>query len=784
MKSKTDVQSGLTQEEVQIRIEKGLVNDGGEVPTKTIGQILYSNIFNLFNLLNIALGVLVITVGSVRNALFLGVVLCNTVIGVVQEIRAKRIIDKLSILSAPTATAIRDGKEEHLPLDQLVLDDLVILRAGNQIPADMVVLQGECEVNESLLTGESDAVTKEVGEEMLSGSFVVSGEIRGQIIHIGAENFSAKITQGAKYIKKPNSQILNSINLIIKTISIVIIPLGLFLFYRQYQAMPNEFNEVVVGTVGALIGMIPEGLVLLTSLVMAVGVMRMAHHKTLVQELYCIETLARVDMLCLDKTGTITEGTMETKEVVAFESKDEFLTALGGFVTLSGEVNPTFDAIRAFVPENKEVKATHTIPFSSDRKFSAVQFQGEESYVLGAFEFVFPKNPPLHVKQKVEAYAGEGYRVLVFAKTEKPLKDKELPEGLNALGLVLLKDKIRSNAKETLHFFKEQGVNLKVISGDNPITVSHIAKEAGLENYEKYVDATTLKDEDIPKACETYCVFGRVSPAQKLLIIQALKKQKYTVAMTGDGVNDTLALKEADCSIAMASGSDAARNVSQLVLLNSDFSSLPKVVAEGRKIINNIQRSASLYLVKTMYSSILAVFFALVTLPYPFEPIQLSLISSFTIGIPSFFLALEPNKEKVKGRFIENVLLKALPGGLTVAFVAIGTSVIGNLLRFNPDQVSTMTVFLAAIAGFWVLNSVCQPYDIKRRILFGTLLVGFIGAISLLPELFSLESFTIPMLVVFAVEVIIIHFILLGLTRLTQRGSNYRKKRKAKREEG
>lgn len=651
---------GLTKEEVEERIKENKVNYDTSLPTKSIKTIVRENIFTLFNLINILLGVAVFCVGSYKNLLFLIVIFCNTAISIIQEINSKKAVDKLSILAQAKVNCIRDGEKQEIGINSIVLDDLLMLETGNQIVADSIILEGEVEVNESFITGESDVIYKRKCDTLLSGSFVVSGKCKAEVIHIGDENYTSKISSGAKYVKKVNSEIMKSLNGIIKIVSIAIVPIGILLFFNQLGLTENSFKNAVVNTVAAIIGMIPEGLVLLTSTVLAVSVIRLSKRKVLVQELYCIETLARVDTLCLDKTGTITEGRMEVNDIIEItKSKEELEEILSEIASASDDNNSTIEAIRAKYKNKQKWKVINKIPFSSQKKWSGVCFKDKGSYIIGAPEFVLREKYDEY-KERIEKYSND-YRVIIVANSEGDFIEKELPDKLEVLGFVLISDVIRKEASKTLKYFKEQGVNIKIISGDNPITVSKIAKRAGVENSEKYINMQEIKTkEQLEKAAKEYTIFGRVTPVQKKELVQALKKEGHTVAMTGDGVNDVLALKEADCSIAMASGSDATRNVAELVLLDSNFASMPEIVLEGRRTINNIERSATLFLVKTIYASILAIIFLFVNMPYPFMPIQLTLISTVTIGIPSFVLALEPNKERIKGKFLRNVISRAL----------------------------------------------------------------------------------------------------------------------------
>ena len=634
---------GLSTREVNEQIAKKLVNYDTQPKTKTTKEIITGNVFTYFNLLNIVLAASIILVGifsdkllySLKNCLFLGVIICNTIISTIQEITSKKIIDKLSFLSETKTTVFRDSKKVEIANEEIVKDDLAYFKIGNQIPTDSVILEGEVEVNESFLTGEVIPVLKKKGDNLLSGSFIVSGSCYAKVVNVGKENYISKISSEARYNKEVNSVIKNSFDKLIKVLSILIVPVGILFMINQYS-ITGSLSESIFATVAALIGMIPEGLILLTSSVMAVSVIRLSKYKVLVQQLYCIETLARVNVICLDKTGTITEGKMKVKEVILEKGKSiaDINAILGEICSASEEKNSTMEALSAYFPQKQEWNLLESLPFSSERKYSAYDFKDNGIYFLGAPEFVLKSNYKKYENQ-IKTYQ-ENYRIILLASGNTNLKK---PENVKPLAFILIEDIIRKNAKETLDYFKKQGVDIKIISVDNYKTVEKVAKNAGLENVYG-VDASTLNNEEIKEAVKKYNVFGRVTPIQKKLIVNELKKQGKTVAMTGDGVNDVLALKEADCSIAMASGSDATRNVSQLVLLNSDFESIPHIVAEGRRTINNIERSASLLLVKTIFTILLILLCVILSSKYFFIPIQLTLITAFTIGIPSFVLAI------------------------------------------------------------------------------------------------------------------------------------------------
>ena len=718
---------GLTLEQVQERISNNLVNYNDQPPTKSIKKIIASNFFTYFNFLNLVLGGAIIFAGiyggeiweSIKNCTFMGVIIINSIISIVQEIISKKTIDKLSVLAASKVTTIRNSQEVELGIDEIVLDDVVKLSLGDQVVTDSVILNGDVEVNESFLTGEVDPIPKKKGDTILSGSFIVSGSAYAKVLHIGRDNYISKISSEAKYDKKVNSVIMNSFEKILKVLSVVIVPVGVLLFVNQLKVTDSNITSSIFNTVAALIGMIPEGLLLLTSSVMAVSVVRLAKYNVLVQQLYCIETLARVDVICLDKTGTITEGSMELTDVLGEDGikSSEINEILSNIGYAFDNSNATMDAIRDKYSNKGIWSVTDKIEFSSSRKFSAVSFDNRGSYYLGAPEFVLKKDFDKY-RKKVESYSD--YRVLVLAHNDCVLSDA--PTNLDVIGFLLIQDKIRKEAPATLKYFKEQGVRVKIISGDNFVTVCNIAKRAGLVDA-KGMDATLLNDDNIEESLEKYDVFGRVTPDQKKKIVEVLQKNGHVVAMTGDGVNDVLALKKADCSIAMASGSDAAKNVSQLVLLDSNFASMPEVVAEGRRTINNIERSASLLLIKTIFTAILVVICIFMNSEYFYMPIHLSLITACTISIPSFVLALEPNHERVRGNFMLKVVSKSFPAALTVVFNVVMIVLYKNYFDISEDITSTLIVMMTATTGFIFLYRICKPFNLLR----GCLLVFLIS---------------------------------------------------------
>ena len=728
-----DPKVGLTKEQVQERIDKRCTNVQPNVITKSYFQIFRSNLLTLFNFVNIFLASAVLIYGNVKNVLFIGLVVANAVIGVFQEIRAKLTLEKMSLLTAPSVDVVRHGETLHLPISDIVLDDVIVLRQGSQVPTDCVVLDGMCEANESLLTGEQDDIHKAKGAEMLSGSMVQAGEVRCRVTAVGEDSYSSKLLAEAKKFKKQKSELMKSINYIIRIVTIIIFPLGIMMFFNNLSVNNGEMNATVTNTVASIVGMIPEGLVALTSVALATGVYKLSKKQTLVQELYSIETLARVDVLCLDKTGTITEGSMQVEQVHVYSSKYGLIDDIvGNMVETLGDQGATFAAFKEYFHYNEKFEAQKNIPFSSARKWSAVDFKDKGRFIVGAPEFVL-KDKYYLVENDAKEYTAQGYRVLVLATTTEALNETLNPDKIKPVALIILSDKIRENATKTFEYFAKQGVALKVISGDNPLTVSKVAERAGLIGAEKYIDASTdlLTEEQIYDACDKYTIFGRVSPKQKKQLVKALKSKGYTVGMTGDGVNDVMALKEADCSIAMASGSEAARNVSQLVLLNSDFASLPSVVAEGRRVINNIERAASLFLVKTTFSALLSILMVVFKLSYPFEPIQLTLVSTLFVGLPSFFLALEPNDTKVSGNFLSKVFKKALPAGFTISFLVFIICYMYSDIGINVSgQIGTMSCYIYGFVSFAVLAQVCLPYNKERLFLIAICLIAFIWCVT------------------------------------------------------
>ncbi len=784
-----DISRGLSQEQVQERIDGGWTNKMVTAESKTVGQIVKGNLLTYFNLIFAILAILVIAAGSFRSLTFLPVVIANLFIGILQEIRAKKTLDQLTMLNAPKAEVVRNGQISEIPAEELVLDDIVIFRAGDQICADAIVLDGSVLVNEALLTGESDELRKELGDFLMSGSFVVSGECYARLERVGADSYISELTLEAKaQDQKKHSEMLRVLDRLVGIVGILIVPIGVFLFVQQYVFSGASFQSSILSMVAAVVGMIPEGLYLLASVALVVSVIRLASQKVLVHDMKCIEALARVDVLCVDKTGTITENEMQVSSVIPMEGFDPtqgvgLKAQISTLIAAMPEGNLTMQAMKRYFKTPLKKNAEAVFPFSSTYKYCAAVFL-DNAYVLGAPEFVlrgdYEKYRPL-----MESYSADGFRTVLFGRYEGVPDGQALTEPVIPMGLILLTNPIRRDAPETFRYFAQQGVTIKVISGDNPLTVSQIAAEAGITGAENYVDASTLETEEaLRTAAEQYTVFGRVTPEQKRLLVRALQSAGHTVGMTGDGVNDVLALKEADCSVAMASGCDAAAQVSQLVLLESDFSAMPSVVAEGRRVVNNIQRSASLFLVKNIFSFLMAVFSACFMLNYPLEPAQISLISMFTIGIPGFFLALQPNTEVIHGRFLSNVLIKALPAGLT-DFLVVGALVIfGRVFAVNETDISTACTMLLAIVGFMILYHISKPLNLLRWIVWIGSGVGLLVCSIYLGDIFGITHMSMECVMLFVVFAIVTEPVLRYSTMFIERigavVASRRRKRAAK----
>ena len=750
--------TGLTDEEVRQRVEEGLTNRADISTDKTTKEIVISNVFTYFNLIFLVITILLIMVGSFRNLTFLPIIIGNTVIGIVQEIRAKKTLEKMSLLNAPRADVIRNGSVKQISTEELVKDDVILLTAGKQICADAVVISGNIQVNESLLTGEADEVEKTEGSTLMSGSFVVSGECYARLEKVGNESYISKLSLEAKSMGgKEQSEMIRSINLIVKWVGIVIIPIGLILFWQSHFVNGESITKSVTSTVAAIIGMIPEGLYLLTTVALALSTMKLARKKVLLHDMKSIETLARVDVLCVDKTGTITEPDMKLKEIFLCKNSgadgtqtaltlDELKSLILDYANASVDNNATMLALKAYAADalTNNTSALHRTAvsqqaFSSSLKYGSVTFS-DGTYLLGAPEFIMHEDFA-RIEEEIIPYADKGDRVLLFARYDGENVENGINGSVTPLGFVALANPIRENAVKTFEYFKSQGVAIKVISGDNPRTVSRIAIQAGIESAESFVDAATLDTEDkIADAVNKYTVFGRVTPKQKKQLVKALQAKGHTVAMTGDGVNDILAMKDADCSVAMASGSEAAAQAAQVVLLDSDFAHMPDVVYEGRRVVNNIQRSASLFLVKNIFSLLLSLFSVILMVTYPLEPAQVSLISMFTIGVPGFLLALEQNKDRIKGRFITNVMLKALPGGLTDV-IAVGALVVcGEVFCISDASIGTIATLVLSVVGFMILFKISEPLNrMKYAVIIGNI-AGLVFSGFFLKKLFALTD--------------------------------------------
>ena len=844
---------GLTAEEVQERIQAGQINTSDHPVTRTYKRIFLDNILTFFNFLNIALFVMIILVGSYKNSLFIMTIVFNTTIGIVQEVRAKKIIDKLAIMTQNTTVVVRDDKKWSIATDKLVLDDVIMLKNGDQVPADCEMLEGSLEVNESLLTGEADNLTKMPGDELFSGSFVTSGEGYCRIKRVGSDNYASKITSEAKEFRRHNSELRNSLNFILKVISIIIVPMGALLFYKQHYIIDDSFRDSVVSTVAAVLGMIPEGLILLTSVTLTIGAVRLAMRKTLVQELYCIETLAKVDTLCLDKTGTITEGTMKVEKILPYDenmlrlhtspkagpyntaagpntaagfntaagynaanglnnaagtrgelpaledlsgpaaaygpgsahsfvmdpgasplaesvlsddaykeavnvekieegSEDDprvrdIIKIMGNIMAVSRDRNATAEALKTRFPVRRDYGPGHAIDFSSDRKYSGASFEAAGTYLIGAGQFLFPDGYE-NLKEFTTNYADDGLRVLILAHSDEVIDSPRLPADLRPIGLILITDVIREEAPRTMEYFLKQGVNLKVISGDDPATVSAIAKRAGVPNAWAHIDATTITTpEQMKEAVENYSVFGRVTPQQKKEMVLALKEAGHTVAMTGDGVNDVLALKESDCSIAMAAGSSAAKNIANIVLLDSNFASMPHIVNQGRRVVNNIRTAASMFLIKTMFSVMLSLITIFWGDMYPFEPIQMSLISACAVGIPTFFLSQEDNYNKVDHTFLRHVFMNAFPAAMTITGCVFSIMLVSQNVYHSTAMLGTACFLVTGWNYMAALKTVYAPMNRFRTFIIYSMQLVFFAAAVIAQNLLTLKALEFGMII-------------------------------------
>ena len=757
----SDAEHGLSSYQVRERVESGCMNAPVNPPSKSVKQIIISNVFTYFNLIFFILAAFIISVGSWRNLTFMGIIFANIIIGIVQELRSKKILDNLSILSAPKAAVIRDGKKTVIDTSETVRDDIAVFTIGNQIYADAEVISGVCQVNEALITGEADEIQKTPGDTLLSGSFVVSGNCYARLTAVGADSFVSKMTLEAKKGKKVQmSEMMQSLTKLVKWIGFIVIPFGVILAIKEIKWLGRDVATGITSTVAALIGMIPEGLYLLASLALVAGAIRLAKKKTLVHDMECIETLARVDTLCVDKTGTITENKMIVEDVVLLKensfTESDIRLIMSDYVYAMQDDNDTMAALRRYFTSEARQKAIATLPFTSSKKYGGVTFNSKETYMLGAPEILLKENY-MEYKTSIDTYAAKGCRVLLLGLYDGKLEDEYLSGKLLPLALILLGNKIRTEAPDTFRYFAEQGVTIKVISGDNPMTVSEVAKRAGITNADKYIDAQTLHTlSEINRAAEEYTVFGRVTPKQKRQLVGALKGAGHTVAMIGDGINDVLALKTANCSLAMASGSDVACQVSHIVLMSSDFSTMPNVVNEGRRVINNIERSASLYLVKNIFSFCLAFITLFATLPYPFTPAQLSLVSGLTIGLPSFVLAMEPNNSRITGKFLSNVIYRAVPAALTDTFLIVGILLFYIAFDISDGSLTSICTAIMGIVGLLMVHRTSKPYNALRLVMMITVTVAFAFSFFFLKDFFTLSKLLwsdVLILIVFAMLV-------------------------------
>lgn len=739
----TEIQNGLSDTQVQSRINQKLVNNTKQKTSKSYLKIFITNIFTFFNMLWLGIALALIIFKSYADLLFLLVIGFNTGIAIYQEIRSKKTVEKLSLITTPKAKVIRNGKEIDLLLEKIVLDDILVLAIGSQVPADCVLLEGKAEVNESLLTGESRPVKKEKNAELLAGSFLTSGKCYARVIKVGKESYVQSLAKEAKKFKQPKSNLFRDLNKITKYIGAFILPIGILTFLNNFAwSGTGNLVDSVTKTCGSLIGMIPAGMFLLISVALTVGVIKLAEKKTLVQNLYSIEMLARSNMLCLDKTGTITDGTMTVKKVLLYNDKTELdiQKAVSSIMSAQDAHNNTSMALLRYFGKDSNLEITQNIPFSSDRKYTASSFKGNGTFVIGASQYIKSETSP-EIEKNIKEAAVRGYRVLLLAHSKEQIEKDKLPKNLYTIALILIEDTIRKDAIETIKWFKENDVQIKIISGDDPQTVSYIAERVGVENAKNYINLEGLSLNEVKKLANKYTVFGRVSPEQKNALIQALKKD-YVVAMTGDGVNDTLALKEADCSIAMADGSEVARNISNLVLLNSNFSSLPTVVEEGRRVINNVQKSSTLFLMKTILTILLTIFVLIIGVNYPFKPTQMFLMELFVIGIPSFLLALLPNKDLIRGDFIPYVMKRALPYGLLLLFNIVSVLLLGKFGLITPTETSTLATMLLTLISFLSLVSLCYPYTVLKSLIIFLSLSG-IGILSVfLTKFFGMIDIT------------------------------------------
>ena len=734
-KINTDINTGLNQSQINERVVAGLTNVSETKTSKSYAKILFSNIFTFFNMICLACAVALWLVGSFSDTFFMVIVIANTCISIIQEIKAKKTIDKLTLTNSNFTKVLREGEEIEIYKNEVVVDDILILASGMQIASDSIVVDGSVEVNESLLTGESHPIRKNIGDPLMAGSFISSGTCKAQVEKVGNANYIEKLSSRAKKYSKPKSELLESLSFIIKLIGIIIIPLGTLMFFNNYKVYDGNLFNTVTKTAGSIIGMIPAGMFLLTSVALAVSVVRLAKKRTLVQELYCIEMLARVNVLCLDKTGTLTDGSMKVREMINISNNkydDKNISKIIAYIVGAfHEANHTAIALKSYFGKGS-LTAEKSIPFSSERKFMGCTFHKLGSFKIGAYEYV-TKSPSQALKRQADEFASKGFRVLMLVESDKNFSN----ENSNPIAFILLEDNIRKDAQSTIEWFKNNDVDIRVISGDNPVTVSEVARRVGIEKFENYISLQGMSKQEVIEIADKYTIFGRVTPEQKATLVKALKAKGKTVAMTGDGVNDILALKEADCSVAIAAGSDAARSVSHLVLLDSNFSSMPSVVAEGRRVVNNIQKSSSLFLMKTLFTIIVSIMVLILGKSYPFSPVQFLILEVFVIGLPSFFLALQPNHNIIKGKFIANLLKNALPAGILLVLNAVAMYIYQYLFSTSNATLATMASIAVTCTGLFVLFSICRPFNVLRGILLVTMTAISLSIIIFFPNLIS-----------------------------------------------
>ena len=751
---------GLSSEEVEEQIRKGNVNKLPKDNLKSNWKIIFDNVFTLFNLYNLIIAIALICVQAYTNVFFFLIITINVLIGIIQEIHGKNLVKKLSILSASKTTVMRNGIEEKIDVEEIVLGDTIVLQQGDQIPSDAYVVSGEIEANEALLTGESDLIVKQENDKLFSGSYVTSGKCYAIIEKVGEDNFANKIISSAKKQKSNQSELILSMKKITRFTSFVIIPFGIILFVQAYYTRQTDITQAVIGTAAALLGMLPKGLVLLITISLESGVIKLAKKQVLVQELYSIESLAHIDTICLDKTGTITTGKMKVAEVELYNEKvlpKAFQEMMVAFVNGMEDNNSTFKAMKDYFQGEVQYKVSQKIPFSSERKWSSISFESIGSIVMGAPEKLFKETTK---KEKITELQKAGKRVLTIAYTNKTIAISELPE-LEIVASIILEDPLRKNAKEMLGYFKKQGVDVKIISGDNPLTVSNIAKTAGLENYESYIDLSTIKDDaEIFELIDQYSIFARVLPHQKSIIVKALQDKGHKVAMTGDGVNDVIALREADCSITLPDATDSAKQVSQIVLLNSDFSVLKDVLMEGRRVVNNITNVARIFFIKTIYSMLLSVFCILTNTAFPFIPIQITLIDLAIEAYTSFFISFEKNEKEIKGKFLNTALTNALPFAIVIMLNIIFLTFVGTNMGIPQDNLTTMMYLLIGFVSILAVQEACMPFNTLHVFLFTTTAIGFYVAAFLFNNILKLTMPTANQFIVIVVLAVISYLII------------------------